>query len=136
MNTTRVGHAGSQRARRYKLALEGGDTQRELPAIIETLQILPTQVGNRRALYDKPEAELWLAAGIQGIHDYLELKSFMRREQKEAAQWLFSENEEPRSFRWLCDLFEVDVDAARDKLRKARAMMIEHRRAGRYLRSA
>lgn len=58
------------------------------------------------------EMKMWSACLLQGIRDY-------KDGHRDAVYWLWSDDIFVGSFVWLCDLFNINPEYAREKVRNA-----------------
>ncbi len=67
----------------------------------------------------KREAALWAAVFVQGIRDY---KSNSPEFHPSAKRWFWSDEYHTGSFLWLCELFCITPEFARERIKNAQAV--------------
>ena len=97
------------------------------PLTHDAAGLLPSQA--ERSSRDTPEKALWFAILVQALqdasgapHDVAGCSPASRHARADrltvaARAWVASNASRPRSFRWICEIFEIDPDLVRARLK-------------------
>ncbi len=105
------------------------------PFTYDPAGLLPSQA--EHSARDTPERSLWFSVLCQGLqdasgapHDVTGCSPATRRARGDrltvaARAWVASNASRPRSFRWCCEIFELDADLVRARLKAGEAISFD-----------
>lgn len=83
-----------------------------------------------QCIVERPYRHLWATVLHLAVRDYCDDLAKGGDGSSKIADWFWSNSSEPRSFVWMCDLFNLDVDQTRKRVTANWKNLSSHNRGG------